>query len=510
MNSSPKLEENKPSLLSSNAANIQKNDMLTEITTPNQDTNVDLLGGFLRKISFSDEEGSDKTVSDYSEARLSNSQSRGSPYFANVERKTKSKSQNTTWGPNNNKNSASKDDPDLFKTEICEKWAISGNCAYGELCRFAHGKSELNNRSRHPKYRTRLCKKFSKTGVCPYGNRCDYLHVYSENGKISSGYKDLTARKPELSDGSFTKAKNIQFNKSPKDKEFSSSNNSFKGLEKNHDNNINTQSRHDLKEPIKKNINNNSAITNNNSSWYQNETLISQNPYAYGVKNSLSISQGNKYLGIGSDRFRIGNFGLNDRLDLSAQRNPIDQNDKHFNDDNILGPLPYGFSRIPKASATKEDSNKNLNELEKRFNDFKDNLGSFQDVRGQSILFNKKIPTNPEISRNEFSLYNHINPIDKKHSPYPSSTVDIISSRSDLQNTKKGSAKLDAAESVTNFVYTPSRYGLSEFIYNSELLASGILGNTINSQEHSGIPRPQNNLQDRLMTLENLNRKYGY
>jgi len=29
---------------------------------------------------------------------------------------------------------------------------------------------------RHPKYKTEVCKKFSNTGNCPYGNRCRFIH----------------------------------------------------------------------------------------------------------------------------------------------------------------------------------------------------------------------------------------------------------------------------------------------------------------------------------------------
>ncbi|PVU85835.1 hypothetical protein BB559_006748 [Furculomyces boomerangus] len=81
-------------------------------------------------------------------------------------------------------------DPELFKTELCEKWMLHGNCVYGDLCKFAHGRLELKNRSRHPKYRTDLCRTFSRIGSCPYGNRCDFLHIMAKDGKITTGYKN--------------------------------------------------------------------------------------------------------------------------------------------------------------------------------------------------------------------------------------------------------------------------------------------------------------------------------
>ncbi|OMJ21925.1 Zinc finger protein 36, C3H1 type-like 1 [Smittium culicis] len=152
-----------------------------------------------KKIQYSDGEGSDETIEDC----IFMKKSPNSGVDAHEQNRTSKNSLELKKA----KYLSAQSEPGLFKTEICEKWATNGNCAYGELCRFAHGKSELNNRSRHPKYRTKLCKKFSKTGSCPYGNRCDYLHVFSENGKISSGYKDFVEKKPTNSIESTAKNK---------------------------------------------------------------------------------------------------------------------------------------------------------------------------------------------------------------------------------------------------------------------------------------------------------------
>jgi len=56
----------------------------------------------------------------------------------------------------------------------------NAECKFGELCKFAHGESEIRF-ARPPiknpsKYRTRLCEKYTVRGCCPYGNRCLFIH----------------------------------------------------------------------------------------------------------------------------------------------------------------------------------------------------------------------------------------------------------------------------------------------------------------------------------------------
>ncbi|KAJ5076088.1 protein tis11 [Anaeramoeba ignava] len=65
---------------------------------------------------------------------------------------------------------------DLYKTELCRSWEETGTCKFGDSCRFAHGKSELRSKPRHPKYKTQICKAFHTTGFCPYGKRCRFIH----------------------------------------------------------------------------------------------------------------------------------------------------------------------------------------------------------------------------------------------------------------------------------------------------------------------------------------------
>jgi len=69
-----------------------------------------------------------------------------------------------------------KKDP-KFKTELCKTFTDTAFCAYGNKCRFAHGKDELFNRSaNHPKYRKSDCLTFHSNGYCNYGARCHFRH----------------------------------------------------------------------------------------------------------------------------------------------------------------------------------------------------------------------------------------------------------------------------------------------------------------------------------------------
>jgi len=68
----------------------------------------------------------------------------------------------------------------LFKTELCQSWIVTGTCRYGVKCQFAHGKTEVRAVIRHPKYKTEVCKTFSTTGKCSYGKRCRFVHQLNE------------------------------------------------------------------------------------------------------------------------------------------------------------------------------------------------------------------------------------------------------------------------------------------------------------------------------------------
>lgn len=68
-----------------------------------------------------------------------------------------------------------------FKTEFCRNFREKGVCLYGDLCQFAHGRTELRQDVvRHNKYKTKLCQKFWIHGYCAYGPRCNFIHQEKE------------------------------------------------------------------------------------------------------------------------------------------------------------------------------------------------------------------------------------------------------------------------------------------------------------------------------------------
>jgi hypothetical protein len=64
-----------------------------------------------------------------------------------------------------------------FKTELCKSFTDTEFCAYGNKCRFAHGKKEMFEKQiDHPKYRKNDCVTFHTNGFCNYGQRCHFRH----------------------------------------------------------------------------------------------------------------------------------------------------------------------------------------------------------------------------------------------------------------------------------------------------------------------------------------------
>jgi len=63
-----------------------------------------------------------------------------------------------------------------YKTELCKSWIETHFCAYGNKCRFAHGKEELVIKNQNSNYKKKSCKSFIKYGFCPYGSRCNFKH----------------------------------------------------------------------------------------------------------------------------------------------------------------------------------------------------------------------------------------------------------------------------------------------------------------------------------------------
>ncbi|EGR30236.1 zinc finger protein, putative [Ichthyophthirius multifiliis] len=66
---------------------------------------------------------------------------------------------------------------DKYKTEMCKNWSQFQYCKYGDKCRFAHGKKQLNSKIPiNTLYKTKLCKQYFEKGVCCYGLRCHFTH----------------------------------------------------------------------------------------------------------------------------------------------------------------------------------------------------------------------------------------------------------------------------------------------------------------------------------------------
>jgi len=76
----------------------------------------------------------------------------------------------------NNLPSSKNPKKELFKTEMCRSWTETGSCRYGNKCQFAHGKEQIRQVVRHPKYKTKMCTNFCENGSCPYGVRCRFIH----------------------------------------------------------------------------------------------------------------------------------------------------------------------------------------------------------------------------------------------------------------------------------------------------------------------------------------------
>jgi len=68
--------------------------------------------------------------------------------------------------------------PDIkYKTELCKTWVEQNFCPYMEKCRFAHGKTDLQDKIIFGKnYKQKDCKSFHTQGFCPYGPRCLFRH----------------------------------------------------------------------------------------------------------------------------------------------------------------------------------------------------------------------------------------------------------------------------------------------------------------------------------------------
>eukprot|EP00428_Durinskia_dybowskii_P034439 CAMPEP_0170268390 /NCGR_PEP_ID=MMETSP0116_2-20130129/34125_1 /TAXON_ID=400756 /ORGANISM="Durinskia baltica, Strain CSIRO CS-38" /LENGTH=399 /DNA_ID=CAMNT_0010519553 /DNA_START=132 /DNA_END=1329 /DNA_ORIENTATION=+ len=74
----------------------------------------------------------------------------------------------------------------LQRTRLC-KYFMSIGCDRGSLCTFAHGEAAL--RPQPDLVRTQLCNRFARTGVCAKGDACNFAHGEEQLRRIASKSK---------------------------------------------------------------------------------------------------------------------------------------------------------------------------------------------------------------------------------------------------------------------------------------------------------------------------------
>ena len=86
-----------------------------------------------------------------------------------------------------------------FKTEMCKNWLETGSCNYGKKCCFAHGETELLQKSsvNNVKYKSKLCVSYHTQMFCPYGNRCLFKHSEQED-KNNTAFYTILVQYPDL------------------------------------------------------------------------------------------------------------------------------------------------------------------------------------------------------------------------------------------------------------------------------------------------------------------------
>lgn len=97
------------------------------------------------------------------------------------------------------------------KQKVCHKWNDTGNCPYGDSCKYSHGGAEnrmpggggpagagkimtpkpagamgmgmamgMGDKPKGAMHKTRLCERFMETQICPYGDKCTFAHGHHE------------------------------------------------------------------------------------------------------------------------------------------------------------------------------------------------------------------------------------------------------------------------------------------------------------------------------------------
>jgi len=70
---------------------------------------------------------------------------------------------------------------------ICYKYRETGDCSFGEECKFIHVEGDIQNKLKD------ICYQYRDTGDCPYGDECKFLHeeiVQNEPKAICYQYRD--------------------------------------------------------------------------------------------------------------------------------------------------------------------------------------------------------------------------------------------------------------------------------------------------------------------------------
>lgn len=88
------------------------------------------------------------------------------------------------------KNGKAPIDETKFKTEMCKNWSETGRCNYGSKCKFAHGRTELQDKSipNKNRYKSRPCTSYHNAHFCSYGTRCLFAHRTTTLEEINSRY----------------------------------------------------------------------------------------------------------------------------------------------------------------------------------------------------------------------------------------------------------------------------------------------------------------------------------
>jgi hypothetical protein len=108
-----------------------------------------------------------------------------------------------------------------YKTELCKSFTETSFCAYGNKCRFAHGRNELFDKIVNcKKYKQKECLSFFKNKYCCYGSRCHFKHEERKLPQIErSFYTNSLSIYNHLSEGEIFKMTEEELNSfNPKNK----------------------------------------------------------------------------------------------------------------------------------------------------------------------------------------------------------------------------------------------------------------------------------------------------